>query len=310
MTSVWQTFAGVFFTPVRGVLALLALIVLAALSSDEAVGSAGNQVCCGGVFNPGWPPYFPPVTNPNPVASTPPNLNQLPIVLTKVGSPIWKLTDFQLFSAPASPFPDAFFDTIDSMLPLEGPGVATYTPHAGPYDSELSTNAAAAGFVNKSVFPKSAITDDPNGVYLMFMMLPDPGVTGSSRDFASGPVIPNSIFPMTSHADMFLNGALVETLQDGPLNVRAGDMAFTGASHRAPSQAVWWPWANDPNAGPTGSHELRWSVTDVQGNGWNISAPFQVIPEPCSLALGAMGMIGVFAVHRRRSSKGQTRLLT
>ncbi|HEX2473921.1 MAG TPA: hypothetical protein VHK01_04215, partial [Lacipirellulaceae bacterium] len=69
------------------------------------------------------------------------------ITLTKIGSPIWRPTDFQMFSAPTAPFPDAFFDTIDALLPLEGPGAATYTPHQPPYDTELSTNAAAAGFV-------------------------------------------------------------------------------------------------------------------------------------------------------------------
>jgi hypothetical protein len=120
------------------------------------------------------------------------------IGLTQVGSPIWRPGDFQLFTAPAAPFPDTFLDTIDLLLPFEGPGAAVYTPHDGPYDTELSTNAAAAGFVNRSVFPKSAITFNPNGVYLAMMWLPDPGITGSSRDFISGPVIPNSLFPFKS----------------------------------------------------------------------------------------------------------------
>ena len=140
------------------------------------------------------------------------------IGLTKVGSPFWKASDFQFFTAPAAPFPDAFFDTLDRMLPLEGPGVATYTPHAGPYDTELSTYADAARFVNQQVFTQSAITFDPYAVYFMIMLLPDPDITGSSRDFASGQVIPNSLFPWRTHAEMWLDGALVETLQDGVLN--------------------------------------------------------------------------------------------
>ncbi len=84
------------------------------------------------------------------------------ITLTKVGSPIWRPVDFQLFTAPANPFPAAFNHTIDLLLPLEGPGAATYTPHSPPYNTELSTNAAAAGFVNQSVFPVDAITFNPN----------------------------------------------------------------------------------------------------------------------------------------------------
>jgi hypothetical protein len=228
------------------------------------------------------------------------------IGLTKVGSPIWKPTDFQLFTAPAAPFPDAFVGVLDQLLPLEGPGVPTYTPHAGPYDMELSTNAAAAGFVNQQVFPESAIVLNPNGVYLVQMWVPDPGITGSSRDFASGPVIPNSLFPFTSHAEMWLDGVKVETLQDQMVNIRPdapgkpGDVGFDGASHRAPSQVVWYPWADDPNAGPTGYHEIRWSLRDNQGYGWDIVAPFTVVPEPAAGLMVLVGAIGVVAAVRGR----------
>lgn len=319
MTSFSQTFGAACYalirSPVKSVVAFLSLVVLVALSSEETVASYGNQVCCGGWLNP-FPsnpspnPWGPPVVTPTPA---PPSSAQtlIPgVSLTQVGSPIWMPTDFQLFTAPADPFPAAFFDTLDALLPLEGPGVPAYTPHAGPYDQELSTNAAAAGFVNQTVFPKSAILLNPNGVFFSYMLLPSPGVTGSSRDFASGPVIPNSLFPFNSVATMYLDGALVETLQDQSINIRAGDVDFTGASHRAPSQAVWYPWANDPNAGPLGSHEIRWTLTDNQGNGWNMVAAFEVIPEPCSLVIGAIGLTGVLAVHRRRTANGRTRLLT
>lgn len=223
-----------------------------------------------------------------------------PIELTQVGSPTWRPADFQLFTAPAAPFPDAFFGTLDQLLPLEGPGAETYTPHQSPYETELSTNAAAAGFVNQSIFPRSAITLDPNGVYFSLMLLPDPGVTGSSRDFESGPVIPNSLFPMTTQAEMWLDGALVETLQDGIVNIRPGDVPFDGASHRAPAQVVWYPWANDPNAGPLGEHEIRWSLVDVQGNGWEMVAPFAIVPEPSALLQGSFGAIALILAHRFR----------
>jgi hypothetical protein len=226
-----------------------------------------------------------------------------PIIgLTQVGSPIWKPVDFQLFTAPAAPFPDAFFDTLDLLLPLEGPGVATYTPHAGPYETELSTNAAAAGLVNQQVFPESAILLNPNGVYFMYMMMPVPGVIGSSRDFASGPVIPNSLLPIHSHAEMWIDGIMVEELQDQDFNPRAGDLPFDGASHRAPSQVVWYPWA-DPSAGPLGSHEIRWSLIDNQGNGWEMSAPFSVVPEPATFALAATTILGIAIFPRSRRKR-------
>jgi hypothetical protein len=224
-----------------------------------------------------------------------------PVVgLTKVGNPIWKVGDFQLFTATAAPFPNGFLGTLDAMLPLEGPGVTTYTPHPAPYDQELSTNAAAAGFVNSNVFQQSAITFDPNAVFFMYMMLPDPGITGSSRDFASGPIVPNSLFPFTSNAKMWLDGNVVETLQDNLLlNVRNGDLPYDGQSHRAPSQAVWYPWA-DSAAGPLGSHELRMSVRDIGGNGWDMVAAFEVVPEPGTLIIGLAGATGLVLVRPRK----------
>ena len=42
------------------------------------------------------------------------------------------------------------------------------------------------------------------------MLVPDPGITGSSRDFASGPVIPNSLFPIANNVDVWLDGVLVD----------------------------------------------------------------------------------------------------
>ncbi|HJQ79505.1 MAG TPA: PEP-CTERM sorting domain-containing protein [Lacipirellulaceae bacterium] len=237
------------------------------------------------------------------------NAQTLGVTTTKVGSPIWKPADFQMFTAPAAPFPDAFFDTLDALLPLEGPGTTTYTPHQPPYDTELSTNAAAAGFVQQTVFSRDAITLDPNGVYLAMMWLPDPGITGSSRDFASGPVIPNSLFPFTSFSEIFLDGVKVETLQDQMFNIRAGDVGFDGASHRAPSQVVWHPWADDPNAGPLGDYEIRWQLRDIQGNGWNIVAGFKVVPEPSALVIVTIGAVSIVTAARRKRREPPTKAL-
>jgi len=47
-----------------------------------------------------------------------------PIEQTKVGSPIWRPCDFQLFTALAAPFPDAFFGTFDMLLTDNVPGQA------------------------------------------------------------------------------------------------------------------------------------------------------------------------------------------
>ena len=101
--------------------------------------------------------------------------------LTKIGVPSWKPVDFQLFSAPAAPFPAEFNNVYDTLAPFDGPSAGVYTPHAPPYDTELSTAATAAGYVNRSVFDRNAIILQPNAVYFAFMLLPDPGIIGSSR---------------------------------------------------------------------------------------------------------------------------------
>lgn len=229
------------------------------------------------------------------------------VTLTEVGSPIWRPSDFQMFTAPAST-QDEFFGVVNTLLPLEGPAAVPYVPHDPPYGAELSTNAAAGGFTSQSVFHRDDILLQPNAVYFSQMFLPDPGSEGSSRDFESGPVIPNSIFPITRNVDVWLDGVLVDSLtgNDGAFNVRPGDAPFDGTSHRAYIQNVYYPWDDDLTAGPLGNYELRHSFRDLQGNGWDVIAPFRVIPEPAShvgLTLGFLVFFGVSRALRFRKRK-------
>ena len=43
------------------------------------------------------------------------------IQLTKIGNPIWKPVDFQLFSAPATPFDAEFGQVYNTLLPYDTP---------------------------------------------------------------------------------------------------------------------------------------------------------------------------------------------
>jgi hypothetical protein len=194
---------------------------------------------------------------------------------------VWKPADFQLFSAPATPFQQEFGSVYNTLLPYDSPLAGQYVPHAGPYDGELSAGMLAGGYSSQSAFLADAITLNPNGVYLAFMLVPDPGATGASRDFASGPVIPNSRFPIASNVDVWLDGVLVDrTLgADALIPVQARDAAFSGTSHLELLQAVWHPWDDDLTVGPLGSYELRVSLRDIGGAGWDVVAPFKVIPD-------------------------------
>ena len=147
----------------------------------------------------------------------------------------------------------------------------------------------------------------PNAVYFAYMMLPDPGVTGSSRDFASGPVIPNSLFPISRNVDVYRNAVLVDGLAgvDGQFNVRGGDAPFDGTSHRANVTNVYHPWDDDLTAGVLGDYELRQQLRDVQGNGWDMVASFQVVPEP-SAGFTLFGLSGASLLAWRRKRGGRT----
>jgi hypothetical protein len=190
------------------------------------------------------------------------------ISLTKIGSPIWRLADFQLLSAP---------DDQTTRALLRGPDppadATTYTnPHGPPYDSELSANMAAAGFVSRSVFPREAIMRNPNAIFLAYLLLPDPGITGSSRDFASGPVIPLSLFPLALSSERWKDGALLFDAGTSLLGARPTDQSFEGASHRSNFSSVW-----NLGADNFGNYEFRSSWRDTEGNGWDIVAPFQIV---------------------------------
>ena len=203
------------------------------------------------------------------------------IQLTKIGAPVWKPVDFQLFSAPASPFDQEYGQVYNALLPYDTPTATTYTPHASPYDNELSAGMIAGGYVSQSVFTADEITLNPNGVYFAFMLVPDPGITSSSRDFASGPVIPNSLFPIASNVDAWLDGILVDRLPgaDALTAIQPRDIAFQGTSHLESLQVIWHPWDDDLTVGPVGSYDLRVSIRDASGSGWDVLAPFLVIPE-------------------------------
>jgi hypothetical protein len=126
------------------------------------------------------------------------------LTLTQIGSPIWKAVDFHMFSAPIGT-PDtgfaAFLETVLALLPepnhtfIPELGVGPGEPHDPPYDSELGDGVKNLRFVEKVGFTSEEFSGG-NGVYLVWMNIPAPGTTGSSPDFASGPIIPNSLFPI------------------------------------------------------------------------------------------------------------------
>jgi hypothetical protein len=231
-----------------------------------------------------------------------------PVTATPVGNPIWKPFDFHVFTAPASS-DEEFFGTNNSLLPspnhqphddlIVGPGIA----HAGPYDTELAQGVTASGYREGPIFSVDDFSGAPNGVYFVWMNVPNPGTTGSSPDYASGPIIPNTIFPLSTVVEIVRNGEVVDggafdaAALDGSLNP---PFSVDGYSHQ--------PFFLEedltflPGLAAIGQYAFQVRMIDQQGHGWQIVAPFQVVPEPASFALFVFALFVVGGCTRNRTS--------
>ena len=238
------------------------------------------------------------------------------VIVTTVGAPTFVPTDFHLFAAPIGTADSGyaeFLQTLEAILPppnhVPNPivGIGPGAPHAGPYDHEIGQGVAANGFVESTTFPTADYSNGV-GVILGFMVVPGPGSpTGSSPDFASGPIIPNASFPLTFTADTFTNGVFNDT--SGPYSVPAIDQigvpAFAGLdgySHLPYFLADNFSFAKYM---VTGDYEYRISVLDAAGNGYNIVAPFSVVPEPSTWAMMMLGFVALGFARYRASRRSE-----
>ncbi len=208
------------------------------------------------------------------------------VKITPIGSPTWKPVDFHLFSAPIGTAESGyveFNETMQAVLPppkhvwIDGLGIGPGAPHQPPYTSELAAGVAAQGYHEGVQFSKSEFSNGM-GIYLVFMNVPNPGTTGSSPDFESGPIMANDLFPFAGEGNNYHNGAHFSFL--GSITVPPltnFDFDVDGSSH--------FPvfWADNADFGPAGarlegSYTFVTTLVDSTGNGWNIQAHFTVAP--------------------------------
>ena len=217
------------------------------------------------------------------------NIDHQNVHMERVGSPIWTPVDFHIFAAPVGTFDNDYveFNSIRATflypnhLPHPQLGSGPGIPHLPPYDSEIAQAVIRAGFQEGPYFGKHEFSKGI-GVWLSWMVVPTPAVQGASPDFASGPVIPNRLFPIHHEGKVFQNGkffSFAATFDVPALDDRLSpSFAVEGHSH--------FPvfLATNADFGPRnckidGEYEYRVVATDIESSGWKISVRFSVIDD-------------------------------
>lgn len=210
--------------------------------------------------------------------------------LVPIGAPTWTLTDCHLFAAPigtaASGYAEAF-ETFASLLPppehipIPALGIGPGSPHRPPYDTELAEGIAHEGYRESRIFRQAEFSNG-SGVFLACMAVPAPGVTGSSPDFAAGPIIPNSLFPISVVGTAERDGGPFDPALANfsvPALTTEIDPRFDVDGHSHFPLFVGTNQDFGPQGEPLrGRYVYRLTLTDAAGNGWQLQARFAVGP--------------------------------
>jgi len=203
-----------------------------------------------------------------------------PVQLQPIGNPIWMPVDFHVFTASDADFGGQM---INLLYPLRHQsctelGIGPGAPHQPPYNQEMEAGVDIMSFKDSLVFRVSDFSL-PNGVYAVWMTVPNPGTTGSSPDFTSGPIIPNTLFPIHVAGQTFRNNQLWDP------NLGTGDVPPLTPQLSCPFNVdghSHFPmfYADDSSYGPggpiPGHYQFRITMTDTTGNGWSITVKFTV----------------------------------
>jgi hypothetical protein len=231
------------------------------------------------------------------------------ITMEKIGNPLWEPTDVHLFAGKVGMNPtfNDYFPTMNSVLKTTHPNA----PHAGPYNHEIADGMALAGYHDADTYTLSQF-QLPNAVYMAYGIVPSSGApTGRTRDFLSGPILPNASFPMSVKVFRAHQGTDYTDLDQWydipPWNVLP---RADGYSHLVPGFYSGTRWLFVPPApnpfGHFGWWEWRLQLREPNGAGWNVNARFtavpegNAIPEPGTLVLLLAGSLPALRLLRRR----------
>lgn len=219
------------------------------------------------------------------------------IVCQSFNGPKWTPIDFHLVSIPVGDEDSGFgefFDSINTILP--GPyhaphpqlGVGPGDPHPGPYNYEMAWGVYDSGYFEGRDLRLSQFRSG-NGACLCWNLVPNgargmPADEGSSPDFASGPIISNSLFPIILDEVTTLNGQLFSAPIVGAV-IPALNMDLTppfdvdGHSHTPNFLFDSAEFSTTPRTPVEliGVYRYAIRLTDKEGRGWNIDCRFTVV---------------------------------
>ena len=139
---------------------------------------------------------------------------------------------------------------------------------------------APLGFHDADEFSEAQFSGR-NGVYFTWMNVPSPAnsATGSSPDLTSGPIIPNSIFPITLEITTTRNGVQYDPVYNFSVPALDGNLDppfdLDGHSHFSiigADGAGFGP----PDTPVRGHYQYQEVMKDKDGNGWVFTVPFDV----------------------------------
>lgn len=206
---------------------------------------------------------------------------------TKEGTPIWDVTGWQLGSAY---FAARYLENVQRLFtiadhPITAGAVVTHPglAHGTTYEGEPAARFAALGWDSGNHFKQVdwAIQPVP-GRMLMFAGVIVPGATaptGSTRDYASGPMIPRNFGTLKVDADLYKDNVLVHADLDYDYpSLSATDPTSTeaGMSHMPVHVAE-----TELNVALSpGTYRMHIHIYEaaVPANGWQIDVPFVIDP--------------------------------
>ena len=161
----------------------------------------------------------------------------------------------------------------------------------------LTSALARLGFEDDRTFSASDFGVGSNrGVFFTFTLVPAPGVIGSSENVASGPVIPNELFPITVTGVAYRNRDVFDPILFGPDGLTIP--ALHVVDPRFPEREGWgwsrqmigtletlqfYPFPHDgvtyPRTAPEGRYRYEIELRDAEGNGWNVTTRYVVKKE-------------------------------